>query len=75
MMSSNLYRSLGQRPGQPKMGGGQNLLRQFQQFRQTFKGDARQQVQQMLNSGQISQADFDNAARLANQFQQMLGRL
>ena len=51
------------------------MARQFQQFRQTFKGDARQQVQQMLNSGQISQADFDNAARLANQFQQMLGRL
>ena len=73
-MSSNLYRSLAGHQT-PQAGGFQNMARQFQQFRQTFKGDARQQVQQMLNSGQISQADFDNAARLANQFQQMLGRL
>lgn len=27
------------------------LMAQFNQFRQTFKGDPRQQVQQLLNSG------------------------
>lgn len=48
------------------------LLSRFQQFRQNFKGDPRQQIQQMLNSGQISQADYDKAVKLANEFMQMM---
>ena len=48
------------------------LVQQFIQFRQNFKGDARAQVQQMLNSGRISQADYDRAVQMAQQLQQML---
>ena len=50
------------------------MLQQFNQFRQNFKGDPRAQIQQMLNSGRISQQQYDNAVRMANQFQRMLGR-
>lgn len=32
---------------------GNGMLQQFQQFAQNFKGDPRQQIQQMLNSGRI----------------------
>lgn len=48
--------------------GGNNMFQRFQQFRQSFKGDPRQQIQQMLNSGQITQAQYDNAVKMANQF-------
>lgn len=48
------------------------LVQQFLQFRQGFTGDARQQVQQLLNSGRVSQADYDRAVQMAQQLQQML---
>lgn len=48
------------------------LIQQFMQFQQNFKGDARAQVQQLLNSGRISQADYDRAVQMAQQLQQML---
>jgi len=50
----------------------QNLLQQFNQFRQNFKGDPRQQVQQMLNSGRISQEQYNQAVQMANQFKSLL---
>ena len=49
------------------------LLQKFNQFRQMFKGDPQQQVQQMLNSGKISQAQYNQAVKMANQVAQMLG--
>lgn len=48
------------------------IIQQFLQFRQNFSGDARQQVQRMLNSGQISQSQYDQAVKMAQQIQQML---
>lgn len=49
-----------------------NLLRQFMQFKQGFKGNPQEQVQQLLNSGKVTQAQYDQAVQLANQLQQML---
>lgn len=49
----------------------QNLMAQFQRFKNTFKGDPRQQVQQMLNSGRISQAQYNQAVQMANSLAQM----
>ena len=50
-----------------------NLLQRFQQFRQTITGDPRQQVQQLLNSGRVSQAQYDRAVQMAQQLQKMIG--
>lgn len=49
-----------------------NIVQQFMQFAQTFNGDPKQQVQQMLNSGQISQEQYNQAVQTAQQLQQML---
>jgi len=50
------------------------VLQRFNQFRNQFKGDPRQQIQQMLNSGQISQAQYNQAVQQAQMLQKMLGR-
>ncbi len=49
------------------------LMQRFNQFRQMFKGDPQQQIQQMLNSGKISQAQYNQAVQMANQMAQMMG--
>ena len=50
------------------------MMQQLRGFMQNFRGDPRQQVQQLLNSGRISQAQYDNAVRMANQLSQMFRR-
>lgn len=52
--------------------GNNNILQRFQQFKQSFTGDPRQKVQELLNSGKVSQAQYDKAVQTANAFQQML---
>ena len=49
------------------------MLQKFNQFRQMFKGDPQQQIQQMLNSGRISQAQYNQAVQTANQVAKMMG--
>lgn len=48
------------------------LVQQFQQFKQTFTGDPRQQVQQLLNSGKVTQEQYNNAVQMANALQHVL---
>lgn len=54
-------------------GNQNNLVQRFQQFRQNFKGDPQQQVQQLLNSGRVSQQQYNQAVQMAQQFQRMFG--
>ena len=42
-------------------------INRFNQFKQMVTGDPRAQIQQMLNSGRITQAQYDNAVQQANQ--------
>lgn len=48
-------------------GPGGNFVERFQQFRKQFSGNPQQMIQQMLNSGQITQEQFNRAAQTANQ--------
>jgi hypothetical protein len=48
-----------------------NALQRFNQFKQMFKGDARQQIQQMMNSGQITQEQYNRAVQMANEYMKM----
>ena len=50
------------------------ILQRFQQFQQMFRGDPRQQIQQMLNSGKVSQSQYNQAVQMAQQLQRMMGR-
>lgn len=59
------------------LGGGQNnpfaqLVQQFQQFRNTFRGDPQQEVQKLLQSGKISQQQLNQLQNAAQQFQALL---
>lgn len=51
---------------------GNNVLQRFNQFRQNFKGDPQQQIQQMLNSGRITQQQYNNAVQMANQLMKFI---
>lgn len=51
-----------------------NIMQRFQQFQQMFRGDPKQQIQQMLNNGQVSQQQYNQAVQMAQQFQRMLGK-
>ena len=52
----------------------QQILTRLDQFRKTISGDPRQQVQQLLNSGRISQQQYNQAVQMANQIQRMIGK-
>ena len=51
-----------------------NMISQFNQFRNNFQGNPKQQVINLLNSGQMSQDQFNQLSSMAQQFQQMLGK-
>ena len=63
-MSSPLYESLGNK--QP------SIIQQFKQFKESFSGDPKQKVQELLNSGKVSQAQYNRAIQMANQLQNIL---
>ena len=47
-----------------------NMLQQFQQFRQRMQGvNPQEEVQKLLQSGKISQAQLDKAQQMAQQMQ------
>ncbi len=48
------------------------MISQFNQFRQNFQGDPKQIVQQLLQSGQMSQAQYNQLSEIAVQFQKLL---
>ena len=50
-----------------------NMLQQFQQFMNQMRGkDPNQMINEMVSSGQISQAQLNQAQKQAQQMQQML---
>ena len=49
-----------------------NFLQSFNQFKQTFTGDPRQQIQQLLNSGRVTQEQYNRAVQMAQQIQKLL---
>lgn len=57
------------------MNNAMNMIQQFMQFKNSFKGNPQAQVQQMLNSGRITQDQYNNAVKQAQQFQKMLGKM
>ena len=54
------------------LGGMQNLIQQYRQFRETFQGDPQQKIQEIMNSGQITQAQINQARSMATEFQKFM---
>lgn len=60
----------GKMPG--TMGQFQNLVQQFQQFKQSFQGDPKAEVEKLVQSGKISQQQLNQLQQMAGQFQQLM---
>lgn len=60
----------GKMPGM--MGNFQQMVQQYQQFRQTFQGDPKAEVEKLVQSGKISQDQLNQLQMMANQFQSFL---
>lgn len=68
-----LFKALGgaQMPGMMSDFG--KMLQQFQQFKSTFQGDPKAEVQKLLQSGKMSQQQLDQLQQAAQMFQSLLG--
>ncbi|RGZ07606.1 hypothetical protein DXA08_09450 [Blautia obeum] len=69
-MSNPLFNALG--GGMPQGNGPMQMIQQFMQFKQNFKGDPKAEVEKMLQSGKISQQQLNQVQQMAGQFQRML---
>lgn len=69
-MSNPLFNALG--GGMPQGNGPMQMIQQFMQFKQNFKGDPKAEVQKMLQSGRISQQQLNQVQQMAGQFQNLL---
>lgn len=67
-MSNPLFNALG--GGMPQGNGPMQMMQQFMQFKQNFKGDPKAEVEKMLQSGKISQQQLNQVQQMAGQFQQ-----
>ena len=63
---------------QPNVPQGQNnafnpqMIQQFNQFRRTFNGNPQQAVMNLMRQGMMSNAQFQQLAQMANQFQNFM---
>ena len=71
-MSNTLFNSLGGNKMPGPFGNMQNMIQQLNQFRSGFNGNAKEQVQQLLNSGKMSQEQYNQLSQMATQIQNML---
>lgn len=64
---NKLYQQMG--PQNPY----QNIIKQFEDFKKNFTGNPQEKIQQMLNSGQISQQQYNEAVQKANMLRSIFG--
>ena len=69
-MNNPIYDELNQKSG---INQNYDFLSRFNQFRNSFKGNPQEQVQQLLNSGRVTQGQYNKAVQMAQQFQRMFG--
>lgn len=69
-MSNPLFNTLG--GGMSQGNGPMQMIQQFMQFKQNFKGDPKAEVEKMLQSGKISQQQLNQVQQMAGQFQNLL---
>lgn len=48
------------------------MMQQFQQFQQSFKGDPKAEVEKLLQSGKMSQNQLNQLQEMAKQFQSLM---
>lgn len=73
-MSNPIFQAMGGNMGGMAGGGPFAMIQQFIQFANGFKGNPQEEVQKLLNSGQMSQEQLNVLQQQATQFQQLLGK-
>ena len=68
MMANRLYQSMGVQNNPLEQ-----LAQQARQFRQQFTGNPRQEVERLLQSGAMSQSQFNQFSQIAQQVAQFMG--
>ena len=74
-MSNPLYQQqFGSNPQnqQNQFGNPTNMVQRFQEFRRNFSGNPQEIIQQMMNSGKISQEQYNQAVQTANRIMKMM---
>lgn len=76
-MANPLFDQLGgnqpqQAPQQPNDGGFGAMLQQFNQFRQQYKGNPSAEIDQLVKSGRVTQAQVDQARQMAAQMMRLM---
>ena len=69
-MANPLYNMFG---GNAPINPMAQLVRDAKNFRKSFTGNPKDEVQRLLNSGQLSQADFNRYSQIAQQVLQAVG--
>ena len=70
-MPNSLYNQLN---NQPNFGNNnfQNMLNEFNKFKNSFQGDPQQIVQELLRTGKMSQAQYNQLSQMALYFKNLL---
>ena len=69
-MANSLFNQFGNRPQNNPI---EQIAQQAREFKKQFNGNPRQQVEQLLASGRMSQAEFNRYSQIAQQVAQLLG--
>lgn len=69
-MSNPFYQAMGGNVN--SLGNFGQLMQKFQQFKQTFQGDPKAEVEKMLQSGALTQEQLNQVQAMAKQFQNLL---
>ena len=70
-MSNPLFNLLGGGMQQHPM---MQMMQRFRQFQQGFRGNPSQQIQQLMSSGKVRQAQYNQAVNMAKQMMGMFGK-
>lgn len=73
-MANSLFNMLGKSNPSNPFSNMQEMVSKLNEFRQSFQGDPKQQVQQLLNSGKMTQAQYNQLSQMATQIQKMLNK-
>lgn len=68
-MSNPIYSRL---KGNQPQGGIDQMLQKFSEFKMGFTGDPKEKVQELLNSGQMSQERFNELSEIASRLQRFV---
>ena len=69
-MSNPFYQAMGGNVN--PLGNVGQLLQKFQQFKTSFQGDPKAEVEKMLQSGALTQEQLNQVQAMAKQFQNLL---